>query len=477
MDRFIGRQAEIAELNRYLDPKHGHLLSVYGRRRVGKTTLLIEWAKQTGLPYLYWVAKRETPAATRQSLAQAMWNWAHPQSIGMQPPEFGGWEALFQDMAARVGDTPTVIIFDEFPYAQESDPSLASHLQAAWDHHFKERPVLMVLSGSHIGMMVNLSESDAPLHGRFSAEIPIDPLPFRTLTEFFPRYEEEERVELYAVLGGIPAYLERFSPDLTLRENIQEHLYRRSGLFRSDPGLIVSDLLRETRVYESVLRSVAQDNHVFSDIARSAGITNDKLSPYLRRLVELRLVERRVPATIPLRQLAKSRMGRYYLRDPYLRFYFRFIEPYLSILEYGSPQALWDRLEDQFNQFVGLTAFEDLCREWVLAKAKLGELPFAPEIVGQHWASDAQIDVVAINWREKTILLGECKWYGDALQRSVLADLAAKTDKVVPGPDWKVHYAIFSRRGLFPLAWRDAKQMNALVVDTRLLDEDLARAG
>jgi AAA+ ATPase superfamily predicted ATPase len=229
-------------------------------------------------------------------------------------------------------------------------------------------------------------------------------------THFFPRYSAAERVATYAVLGGIPAYLERFEAQQSLSANIRQHLFQRLGLFRSEPSVLISDLVRETRNYEATLHAVATGNHTPSQIAQAIGTASSNLVPYLRRLRELGLIERRIPTTIPPDQRRTTTRSRYYLRDPYLRFYFRFIEPNLEMIELELTDLLWERIAEQFRAFVGATAFEDLCREWTLTQARAGVLPFVPELVGSHWATDAQVDVVAINWRERAILLGECKW-------------------------------------------------------------------
>ncbi|MEM7802565.1 MAG: ATP-binding protein, partial [Chloroflexota bacterium] len=217
MTLFVDRQAELGELNTLVtSAKRGksEFVIIYGRRRVGKTTLLINWAEQSGLSYLYWVARRETAEATRHSLARALWRWAYPDEVDIQPPRFGSWEALFEQMGRMLGkDKPVIIIFDEFSYAAESDASLPSHLQAAWDHLFKNKPLILALAGSHIGMMVDMLGYHAPLYGRFTGQLPLSHLPFATVTDFFPNYSAEERVATYAVLGGVAGYWERFNPD------------------------------------------------------------------------------------------------------------------------------------------------------------------------------------------------------------------------------------------------------------------------
>jgi len=331
-------------------------------------------------------------------------------------------------------------------------------------------------------MMVDLLRYQAPLYGRFTARLPVDPLPYAALADFFPRYTAAERVATYAVLGGVPAYLEQFDPRQNLSANIRQHLFRRVGMFRSEPATLISDLVRETRNYEAILRAVAVGHHTPSEIAQTTGVAPPNLAPYLKHLCKLGLIERRIPATVPPKQRRATTRSRYYLRDPYLRFYFRFIEPNVELLELGLADPLWERIREQFRAFVGMTAFEELCREWTLAKARVGQLPFPPEIVGSHWArgrsgrQGTQVDVVALNWQDKAILLGECKWGVEAVDRSVVRTLVDKALRVVPGEDWQVHYAFFSRARFTDAARTEAESVGAQLVDLERLDADLGRA-
>ena len=413
MTQFVDRQEELAELNTLLSTAErgkSEFVIVYGRRRIGKTTLILHWAEKSGWPYLYWVARRETPEATRHSLARALWRWAYPDNPDPHPPRFDSWESLLEQMARMIGDQPVIIIFDKFSYAAESDLSLPSHLQAVWDHLFKGKPVILALAGSHIGMMVDMLGYHAPLYGRFTGQLSLTPLPYGAITDFFPTYSAEERVATYAVLGGVAGYWERFDIERSLVENIRNHLFRRMGFFRSEPRVLISELVRETRNYEATLRAIATGDHTPAEIVRTTGISSPNLAPYLKRLVELGFVERRIPATTPPPQRRGTTRSRYHVNDPYLRFYFRFMDPHLDFIEQKQANLLWERIKKQFRAFIGLTTWEELCREWVMLQASQGKLPLAVERVGRHWSADVQVDVVAINWRDKAIMLGECKW-------------------------------------------------------------------
>ena len=138
-----------------------------------------------------------------------------------------------------------------------------------------------------------------------------------------------------------------------------------------------------------------------------------------------------------------------------------------------------DQVKTGLRAFVGQTAFEDLCREWVLEQGRQGHLPFEPEIVGSHWNAKVQADVVAINWAEKQILIGECKWGADGIDRQIVRDLVEnKIPKVMAslpdeGKDWRLHPAIFARGGITPAARQEIKKYQGIVVDLEQLDQDL----
>jgi AAA+ ATPase superfamily predicted ATPase len=283
-------------------------------------------------------------------------------------------------------------------------------------------------------------------------------------------------VATYAVLGGIPGYLQRFNSNQSLGTNIRQQFFQPMGLFRSEPTVLIGDLVREPKHYEGILRAIANGNTTPSEIAKATGLFSNNLPPYLKRLLALGLVARRIPATVPPDKRRHSKRGRYYLRDPYLRFYFRFIEPNLEMIEFGQADLLWQRIGEQFRAFIGLTAWEELCREWLLLQANAGLLPFPVELVGSHWAKDAQIDVVAINWRDKAILLGECKWQSRPVGRSIIRELIDKAPRVVPANDWQLHFAFFARAGFTDAARLEANQVKALLVDLNRVEVDLRQA-
>lgn len=467
------RKKELEDLNFLLSEPESHFLSVLGRRRLGKTTLLVEWAKMSELPSIYWVASRASTTQLLRSFSQAIYRFAHPGV--MTDPSFGfpTWEMALQQVAELAHDQRIIVILDEFPYAVEVEPALPSLLQNAWDHALKQTQVFLILCGSHIGMMEKLYTYQAPLFGRISGQLRVGPMPFSATKDFLPSYSLDRRVAVYAMLGGVPAYLERFSDQLSLAENVRRHLFRPAGVFRTDPQFLLYDELQQPHNYLAVLAAIAAGNHAQNDIIRATGL--DHVASYLQRLQELHFIQREIPVTVPEEKRVTSRRGRYDLTDPYLRFYYRFIHPNQHLLEQGLHDWLWRLIGEQLPSYVGLYAFEELCREWVLIKARTNELPFMPERVGSHWSPEAQVDVVAINWRQKNILLGEAKWTRERVSRSIVRELVSKTKYVIPdnGEGWTVHYAFFARSGFTEAAEIEAQRHKAMLIDLRTLGRDL----
>ena len=476
---FVNRKEELVLLDEIAQEPGAQLVLVYGRRRVGKTTLLTHWARRTGLPVFYWVAKRDPRELLMANLASAIYGWQHDtdQPIPVRPD---GWDQVFRMLAQAVGDRRAIVILDELPYALQQDRGLGSHIQAAWDHLFKDGRALIFLSGSHIGMLTDLIGYQAPLYGRLTAQFPLYAFKFKDVETLIPRYDVHQRLAVYAMLGGVPAYLERWRDGETIKKNVERLFLKRTGWFRNEPLVLISDLTeRETSNYEAILKSIAAGRHGREEIAAGAALTSTSLSHYLPRLEALHLVERRLPATVPQEERSASRKSRYYLSDPFLKFYYRFIDPNLHLIEGGLPNRLWRMIEENLRAFVALE-FENVCREWAVHQAGRNALPFAAEAIGMHWSQEVQVDLVAINLREKQVLLGECKWGGRRVPRRVVVELvegkAPKLLRELPeqGEGWRVHHVLFARNGFTSAAEREAGEVGAVLRTMEQVEEELA---
>jgi hypothetical protein len=204
---FVDREQELGLLEQAWNSERAELIVVYGRRRVGKTALLRAFCE--GHPGTMWVATLNSEAILRRGFTAALWQATHPgDEAGFT---YESWERAFRAMGETAQNQRQVVAIDEFPYLVSADASIPSTLQKVWDEYLRRSRLMLILCGSHIGMMERaLLTYQAPLYGRRSGQIDLRPLPLWAASAFFPGYSPVQRIEAYGVLGGMPAYLSQF---------------------------------------------------------------------------------------------------------------------------------------------------------------------------------------------------------------------------------------------------------------------------
>ena len=476
---FVDRERELEFLDHLLQRKRpgpAQLVLLYGRRRVGKSRLLLRWAERSALPYSYWAAEKEGAGQQRRKLYGQLFGTSVEQA-----PVFGSWAELWEAAAVRLRERRQILILDELPYAAESDSAMLSALQHAWDGKLKRSGAILALCGSHVRTMESLLYRQSPLFGRLTGQWHLDPLPFRCLKTFFPGWSLADRVTAWAIVGGVPAYLEWLDPDCSIVDNLRRVVLSPGSMFLAEPMFLLYDEVRDPRNSLAVLKAIGAGHQTLDEIARASLIDKAHLSSYLSRLQELYLVERRLPATQSRDQRRRSRQGRYHLRGAYWRFFFRFLAPSSGTPAF-TPSALYDTVRRELDAFVGATAFEDLARDWLASQAASRTLPFAPEQIGSHWSRRVQADVVATRAASRDVLIGECKW---TTAKVGLQAVRRFLDETVPlvlqdlpgqGQGWRVHYAYFARSGFTRAAADLLRRRDALRVDLKTLSRGLATA-
>lgn len=478
---FVDRKMELKLLDELYQRSGAQFLVLYGRRRVGKTRLVTHWLARLeasrpspgrGARCLYWMATQTSVANQLRSFSQTVFRFLNPGAQIEPTFSYASWEAALSEVGRAAASERLVLVLDEITYVMRAEPEVPSLIQKVWDHELRDRSqAFLILTGSLAGIIQrHVLDYQAPLYGRATGRIRLQPLPFGALVETLPRYRPDQRVAVYAITGGVPAYLELFDDRLTIADNLRERIITPANVMSGDAAFLLHEQLDEPRNYIAILEAIAADYHALSDIARMAGIDRTNIVKYLGVLQELGYVERRVPVTV--RRPERSHKGRYVIVDAYLRFYFRFLAPNLSFIERGMVEQAVSLMHDHLIDFIGTHTFEELCREWVAVQADRGALTFLPERIGSVWAKDVQVDVAAVSWRTRDILLGECKWGTADMGREVIRALAAKTGRVLPGKGWQVHYVYFARQG-FTAAEAEAGGLDAKLVTLEQMESDM----
>ena len=462
MSLFIDRTPELSTLKSEYDKKGAGLIVIYGRRRVGKTTLIREFLKNK--PYIYFLADKQIETELIGRLRNSISEYLKDPNLA--EIEFKTWDSLF-DYWIRHADFSNKVVFviDEFQYLASVNNAFPTIFQRVWDEKLKERNILVILCGSLINMMYSTTLSyNSPLYGRRTGQMKLDPVSFKYFHNFFPHVSDEKLIELYSVIGGIPKYIEIFNPQKNVFENIKEHILEKKGYLYAEPRFILSEEVSETTTYFSILKTIAAGQHKMGNIASRLMTSTQNLTGYFNMLIDLGILERRVPVTEAMPE--KSKMGLYFIKDNFFRFWFRYVFANQNYLEMENTDYVFRKVKDEFDEFVSLT-FEDIAANIFFDQKVIRSLPFEPEKWGRWWDRKNEIDLVAINSSEKKALFIECKWSKRHVDIDVLTDLKNKASQV----DWfkderEDYFAIISKKGftkrLVELAEREGIMLRSI---------------
>lgn len=418
-------------------------IALYGRRRIGKTSLVVHWLEEHKARAVYWVAHRSTSPVLLASFSRALAPLLGSADEGFT---FSSWEAALTGVAQLAERTPLVVVIDELPYLLESVPSFATILQAAWDHKLKKTEVRLVVAGSHHHMMQDtLASPKGPLFGRTTADLSVDEVGLDEMGLFLPGYSREQLVETYSVVGGVPKYLEMWNDRHPVLRNIRDVVLSPASMFRNEPAFLIHDEIADPRTYLAILEGLGGGARRPVEIAGAAGVQLAHIGKYLHTLEALRFVRRIV--SVDVKGSGKGRKTRYEVRDPYLRFYFAFVQPHLRLLEQQRFDRILEIIRAGFDAYVGKAGYEEICRRHVAELADQEELPFPLLDVGRLWDRNVEIDVAGIDHKSRNVLFGECRWRGKRAGVELLDGLKERGGRLTGLRGFKAHYAIFSRGG------------------------------
>ncbi len=457
MEQFVDRELEIRTLEKEYAKKESSLVVVYGRRRVGKTTLLSEFMK--GKKALYFLATQEAEAINRSAFQEKA--AAFIENPLLSEASVDKWDTIFKAIVSCKWEEKPVLIIDEFQYLGKANPAFPSVFQRIWDEILMKNSVMVILCGSLISMMVSQTLSyNSPLYGRRTAQIRLKQIPFRYYCEFVPGLSRKGQIERYAVTGGVPKYIESFADCADIYEGIEENILNRTGYLYEEPHFLLQQEVAEVGGYFSVLRAIAFGRTKLSEIASFMGAKATDLTRTLKTLIELDLVQREVPVTEENPE--KSKKGLYRITDYYIRFWFTMIYPNQGDVEQGNVTYVMEKIRKSFVCSHAAFAYEDVCREELAAR---DDFPCHFSKIGRYGDKNTEIDIVALNEEENTILFGECKYWSGSVDVDVFYQLQEKARRVPwHKDDRKERYCIFSMNGFSPRLQELAKSRDDLIL-------------
>ena len=462
---FIGRKKELAVLEQEYARGSGFAV-IYGRRRVGKTRLIKEFIK--GKEEFYFLATEEMELQSMKRFAGVIARTT--KNSYLQNANFTDWLDLFRLVADYKPGEKKVLVIDEFPYLVKTNAAFPSILQNAWDEILKDNNVMLILSGSLIGMMQKHALSyESPLYGRRTVQLRLAPLSF---TEVYAAQDLSfsSAAEHYAVTGGVPKYMEFFHDEGDLVSQLKENVLSKSGFLYEEPNFLLKSESMSAVNYFSIIKAIADGNHKLAKIAGVLGQDSSALTPYLSTLIDLGFIEKETPVTE--KNPEKSRKGLYFISDNFIRFWFRYVYPYRGELELDNKQIVLDEMKKDFEEKFVAFAYEDICKDVFAELCRSKEIDFTPSRIGSYWLNDndgdIQIDVMAVDHTNKRVFAGECKYHRKPVDATVYFDLEEKV-KNSPEifkafPSYEVIFGVFSKSGFTDRLKDMAKENPRLVL-------------
>ncbi len=457
---FIGRRNELVLLREELASHRESLAIIYGRRRVGKSTLIREAIEHR--PHVFYQATRVTSSLNLEALKVEV-----ARALGADELLAGvnDWLAVLHYLGRAAENRPgLIVVLDEFPYLADAESALPSIIQKFWDSRAARAGNLkLMLCGSIVSQMHELLAERNPLYGRKTLALDLAPLSLRDAAQFVPRYSTEDKLVTYAVFGGMPFYLQLLDGGRSLQFNVARLLLTQTGSLVDEPVVLLQSELREISRYASILAAIAEGCTKHGEIIGTVREISDSkaLGPYLEKLERMRLV--RIVKSMDASPRERDR--RYLIADPLIAFWYRFVQPNISSIAQGFGAEVWHhQITPRLDEYVG-GAFEEICREHARQFAQ-EYFPAPAQEIGRIWQTDYDIDIAG-RLLDGSMLYGECKWWRNPVGENVLDELIQRASRTEYGRgNSRRHFLLYARTGFTAALRGRAAQQSGIVLHT-----------
>ena len=423
---FVGRDSELGALEELYATDTFQFPVVYGRRRVGKTSLLRHFTEDKA-DVVFFTAQEATIAENLSLLSREL-SCAQGSPLPEGFPVYQSLYQAFEEVFRRAASKRLVFVIDEYPYLAKSDPSASSALQTLIDNNQASSKLMLILCGSSLSFMEHqVLGRQSPLYGRRTAQLRINPFAAFDAAQMLPGASPQTIIELYSIAGGVPLYLSQLDGSKSTEWNIAQKVFRQDSILYEEPRAYLHQETRSPAAYNSIIAAIANGHVRPSEISDATSIPSSAVNRYLESLIELKIVERCMPMV-----LRNKKQVVYRISDNLFRFWFRFVPRYAGTIEAGMGAAVAKRImSDDFPTFVG-PAFEVVCRQWLMREAVEGRLDLLPKGIGSWWGTDPrtrnqeEIDIV-LEGSDGELVFGECKWKSRPVDVDVLDKLLERS--------------------------------------------------
>lgn len=436
--KFVDRKDESARLKEVLSRDKFSLTVVYGRRRLGKSTLIKRVLSDNDV---YFLADRSEGQHQRSLLAKVVAQ-VFPDFDKLTYPD---WESIFRAIDYRTNKRFTLCL-DEFPYMVEQSPELPSVLQKLADE--KQLKYNLVLCGSSQNMMYGIFlDTTAPLYGRADETMRLTPIRLPFIQEAL-NFDDIQAVEEYAVWGGVPRYWELRENRDSLNNALWHNIFSVNGTLYEEPSKLFQDDIKDIVKTSTIMSYIASGANRISEIASRCGEPATNLSRPLKKLIDLGFLEKEIPFGVDEKDAKKSL---YKIADPFMAFYYQFVVPNRSFIELERRLPIEQALANHFTGYVSMQ-WERLCRKAVTGNCVNGVIYgkatrwWGSVLNEENRPEQVEFDVMAESLDKKYLLVGECKWTKQENGRLLTAELIRKARLLSFAKDYTIMPVLFLKR-------------------------------
>lgn len=448
---FVGRERELTALKEWYDKDGIGMMVIYGRRRIGKSTLITEFAK--GKRTIFYTATKIGKNRNLELFSKQVVDLLMP---GLGEVRFPATEAVFDFIDKNMGSEKIVLVIDELPYWAERDEALLSVLQKYMDTVWNDKNLKIILCGSALSFMEKkvLSEK-SPLFGRRDSQMKLDAFDYLDSAKFVPDYSNEDKAVCYGITGGIAKYLSMIDPAKSMDENIIRLFFRTDGYLYDETRNLLTQEFSDIAIVNNIVEQIASGENTLNTIAGKIGEKESTILYSLDKLISVGLVEKKRCIT----EEKNKKKTQYVLKDFMFKFWYEFIPKATSVIEMGQGELYYQKVvKPALHSFMG-AVFEEMCRYYTLKQGIMGEYGCFITSVGTWWgvenitdqngnfrAQSADIDVVALSETDKKAVVGECKFKNEKIDKGIY-DTLIRRGKVIPAKYKISKYIFFSLSG------------------------------
>ena len=455
---FVGRHQELEQLNQAYQENDFQFTVIYGRRRIGKTSLINEFLKDKKA--IYYVALEENAEDNLKRFSDAISIFKNTDQGGKE--KFANFEECFKEITRLAQKQRVILVIDEFPYLAKAYPTISSMLQSYIDHEFKETNLFLILCGSSMSFMERqVLGYQSPLYGRRTLALKLEPFKLSEAHEMLPKLSKEDAFIINTVCGGVPQYLSYMSDSMSVADNIKKNFLSKSGRLFDEPNNLLQQELRDPTNYNSIINAIASGASKHSKIAQSAHLQTGPLTTYLNNLIDLGIVEKKLPVTEQKKSRSKNIV--YRICDGMFRFWYTFVGKQTDLIERGLTDLAWVKVQKNLSDFMG-PEFEKYSQDFMWSQDMNEKIVPNPFIhLGNWWGTDkrthqqVELDIVGFSDDERDGYFGECKWKNELISRSVLEKLITNSE-IFKYPI--KHYYLFSKSGFTDSCQELAEKIN-----------------